>query len=302
MTPLEVRERSRPDAVGVGAARAPAGGGRRGWRGVGRRGVTGTGRHAAPPLRLDGWRLRAVRAVWLVVTIGSTTLVVAGFGRAFADPQLIALPALTDLFTQAGLDLRVMIAVALVVPFTTVAFISWLVYLRRSHDPMALLFAMMLLLLYAFASRTSLTFADHHLLRHAVSVLFAAAMICLALVLSLFPDGRRTPSWSGWLPVGATALVIAFPDGGRFLMDLIAGERQAAGPSRGLVAGWSVLLVLGLLAQTRRYRRVSGVTERQQTKWVVFPLASLVTLFAVVLLLAGLRPARRTAGWAPCCW
>jgi hypothetical protein len=265
-SPAEVREPSRPGAAEGGAAR-----------------------DAVPPLRLDGWRLRAARVVWLVGTVGSTALVVAGFGRAFADPQLVALPALTDLFTEFGLDLRVMIAVALVVPFATVVIISGLVYRRRSHDPMALLFAMMLLLLYAFASRTPLTFADHHVLRHAVSVLFAAATICLLLVLSLFPDGRRTPPWSGWLPVGATAFLIAFPESGRLLMDLIAGDLEAAGPSRGIAAGLSVLLALGLLAQIHRYRHVSGVTERQQAKWVVFPLAALVTLFTFVLLL-GLRP------------
>jgi hypothetical protein len=247
------------------------------------------GAAGALPARLDGWQLRAARTSWLAVVIGSTVFVAVGFGRALADPQLIALPALTDLFAALGLDLRLMIVVALLVPFVTVVVICGLVFRRRSDDPMALLFTLTLLLSYAFSSRTPLTYSDHAVLRHSVSVLFVAAMLCLILVLGLFPDGRWTPRWSRWQAVAATTLVAAFPDSGRLLMDLL-DDGSIGGPTAPVVGGWCVLIALGVLAQTHRYRRVSGLVERQQTKWVVFPLGLMMTLFVVVLLLAVLRP------------
>jgi hypothetical protein len=109
-----------------------------------------------------GWRreaaLHVMRAAWLAITVGLTTLVAVGFVRAFRDPELVALTPLTALFVAAGLDFRLMIAVALLTPFVTVVAICALVFARRSHDPMALLFTLTLLAFYSFGSRTLLTY------------------------------------------------------------------------------------------------------------------------------------------------
>jgi hypothetical protein len=252
--------------------------------------MTTTPHQPVLPARLEGRSLLVARAAWLVLVVASTTLVAVGFVRAFVDPRLVALPPLTDLFTALGLDFRLMIVVSLLTPFVTVVAVCALVFRRRSDDPMALLFTLALLLLYAFVSRTSLTFVDTPVLRHVVSGFFAAAMACLILVLSLFPDGRWTPRWSRWLPLASAVLVIAFPDSGRQLMAFIEGGVPVTGRSRMLVGGWAAVFTLGLLAQVRRYRHVSGAVERKQTKWVVFALGTMMVLFVVVLTTPLLRP------------
>jgi hypothetical protein len=127
-------------------------------------------------------------------------------------------------------------------------------------------------------------------LRHSLSVVFVAAVLCLVLVLVLFPDGRVTPRWSRWLPLAAVALFVAIPDAGRLLMGLLDGDTPATGRARVLVAGWSAVILLGLFTQVRRYRHVSGPVERQQAKWVVFPLGALLALFVVILALPVVTP------------
>ena len=83
--------------------------------------VTGRDRRRAParslPTRLEGRRLRVVRTGWLLVAVSLVVMVTGGFVRAFRQPELADLGTLMRLFTALGLDARLMIAVALVVPF-----------------------------------------------------------------------------------------------------------------------------------------------------------------------------------------
>lgn len=87
----------------------------------------------------------------------------------------------------------------------------------------------------------------------------------LALALALFPDGRFVPRWTRFyvLFVITYAYELFYLDGvirrqfGTFLFQLM------------LDAG---LVAIGVAAQVYRYRRVSTVEARQQTRWVLFGL------------------------------
>jgi hypothetical protein len=238
------------------------------------------------PDRLDGGALVAARSIWLFVCGGTVTLALIGFVRAFIDPMLIALPPLTDLLAALGLNFRVMMAVSLALPLTVVVAVSAVVFWRRSHDPMALIFTGALILLFTFSSRTLLTFADDPVLHHAVSVVFGLCAVALAVVLALFPNGRSVPHAARWLVVGAAGLVIAVPDGGHLMMILVDGEQQPNWRARAFAAGWFAIILVGLAAQAYRYRRVSTPTERQQTKWVMAPLGIVFVAFTVVAIAA----------------
>jgi hypothetical protein len=256
--------------------------------------VTPTDRASAwaLPERLGGMLLAVARLTWIGVALALAIVAGVGFARAFADPELVATPPLTDLFVVLGLEFRFMIAMSLVAPLVVGVCTSWIVFWRRSRDPMALLFTICLLLLLTYSSRSLLTFEDHPVLQHATSIVFAGAIVCLALILALFPDGRFVPGTIRWLPVGAVALVIAFPNGGDLLMRVIDGEVDG-GRTPILVVGFSSLLLVGMLAQIHRFRRVSTTAQRQQTKWVMVPLGGLFVLFVVAL---GLPVAFPTAG------
>ncbi len=103
--------------------------------------------------------------------------------------------------------------------------------------------------------------------------------------LYLFPDGRAVPCWARW-PIGlAMSVFAAFmvagildtaallpPDVWRFIIDLNGRVSFIF-----ILVLPALLLVLG--AQIYRYRRVSGPTERQQTKWFLLGLALFVAVF-----------------------
>lgn len=138
----------------------------------------------------------------------------------------------------------------------------------RSDDWFALLVALMLVLGSPGTTMRALGESSWGWQWSAHFVLFLGKVLA-ALFLSLFPDGRFVPRWTGWLLViwiplvGFLSLVSDLPYsaniGSPFLTSLIM-----------LVIG---LILLFLGAQCYRYRRVSGPVERQQIKWVVFGIA-----------------------------
>lgn len=251
------------------------------------------------PAHLQGWQRRVAQFVWVSLTVGVMAISAVGFARAFADPLLVALPPLTDLFVEFGWDFRFMIAVALLAPFLAGVVIAWIVFWRRSDDPMALIFTMAMLMLHTFASRNLLTFDADPVLRNAISVVFAVGMVCLSAVFAYFPDGTAAPTTSRWLPVTMLALVVAFPDGARLLLALLEEAIVLTARDVVFVFAWSGLFLLGLTAQVHRFRRVSGSVERQQTKWVMAPLGLTVCVFVLVLAIPVVVPESGDyVGWA----
>jgi hypothetical protein len=88
--------------------------------------------------------------------------------------------------------------------------------------------------------------------------------VSIILIAFLFPTGRFVPRWTGWLTV-ALIVLLAFQS---FFPDSpVNPNNWPAVPST-----LSLLGTFGALAfsQVYRYRRVSSVQQRQQTRWVVF--------------------------------
>ncbi|HSJ28199.1 MAG TPA: hypothetical protein VLB67_08290 [Acidimicrobiia bacterium] len=247
------------------------------------------------PTHIEGWRRRPVQVAWAVSILVVAVVVALGFSRALVDPELVTLPPLTDLFARFGLDNRLMIGVALVVPFTTTLAIAWIVFWRRNDDPMALAFTAGMVLLYAYTTRGLVALGDIPVLRHALPAVFALGMILLAVVLAFFPDGRAVPRSARWLPLAIAALIATRPDAGRVLMQAIEGQSR---DGRLFAIAWGGLLGLGLAAQAYRYRRVSGPRERQQAKWVMAPMAVAVVVTGLLLVGPLVLPAvADVAGW-----
>jgi hypothetical protein len=236
------------------------------------------------PARLHGRLLHLVRAAWLVIAVALVGAVTAGLVRAYGDPRLIELAPLTQLFEALGLNMRLMMGIALVAPFVVVVVVCAFVFRHRSADPMALLFTMMLLCLYSFSSRSLLGFADVPVIRHAPSVVFWLLGVSLTLVLALFPDGRFVPRSAMWLAPPMALVLVAFPDAPMLMESLVGGEASAR--ARTAFAAVIPLILVGVAAQAYRYRNVSGREERQQAKWVIAPLG----LWLVLVSLTGTLP------------
>ncbi len=147
--------------------------------------------------------------------------------------------------------------------------VSTLIVWRRSHDCMALLVAL-LLVTFGPLNATSTVLASPSPWQVPNQCLFFLANALVVLVFLLFPTGRFVPHWMRWTSVVLLAGLVPLA----FIAPLTLNTPL----------GWLVVLVfLGELAtlvvvQVHRYRQVSSPLERQQTKWVVFSLAVLVTL------------------------
>jgi hypothetical protein len=147
--------------------------------------------------------------------------------------------------------------------------VSTVIVWRRSHDRMAMLVALMLVT-FGPLNATSTLHASPSPWQVPNQCLFFLANALFVLVFCLFPSGRFVPHWMRW----TIGVLLA----GLIPLAFIAPLTLTT------PLGWLVVLVfLGegttlVVVQVHRYRRVSSPLERQQTKWVIFGLAVLVTL------------------------
>ena len=105
---------------------------------------------------------------------------------------------------------------------------------------------------------------------------------CLAAFLLTFPNGRFTPRWS-WL------LILLWL--GQFAFFMVSTTGIFADATDSLLVG-VVIVTWGstLSIQVYRYMRVYTYSERQQTKWLIFGLASGLLLTAASTILSHLLP------------
>lgn len=109
-----------------------------------------------------------------------------------------------------------------------------------------------------------------------IRVLQATGMGFLVAFYFLFPNGQFVPRWTR----SATLIVALYCLALLFTSDVVAVFNLTTPLGRSYFWGFMVLMVIGLVSQIYRYRTVSSIQERQQTKWVLLGLAvvSSVTL------------------------
>lgn len=170
-------------------------------------------------------------------------------------------PQTVQALEAVGLSVNAFVAYTLVLTLLTLL-ICWsvaaVIVWRKSGDWMALLVAVMLVLM-------GTSYVTHLLLQQPSPWQVPALLLDILtfgiffLVFCLFPSGRFVPSWLGFLPVGwiVWGLVTISLHGvpGFYSLHLV-----------GFLAG----LITIVSTQVYRYRRVSSLGERQQTKWVVW--------------------------------
>jgi len=106
-----------------------------------------------------------------------------------------------------------------------------------------------------------------------VTVLIHLGPLLLLLFLYLFPSGSFVPRWTATVFALVLLSLLLLSPFGPFTV-----------PDPFTFLAWNALLVIGIVAQIYRYRRVSSPVQRQQTKWIVFG----VTCMLLGLVLGGL--------------
>lgn len=248
---------------------------------------------AASPTISKRW-ISTLRLTWILLVAISIGLTIFGWdlsyrvtlgtceGRFCAEgdtslgAESIALGTALGLSTAASLILNLVVEILAVLPYLIVGYI---LFSRRSSDRLVWLGAFML---PAFGFATIATAIDN--MTHFSSWIGPTARIILAIgqisfltFFYVFPDGRFFLHWTRWVAVLWSLAFIAYIPLAPTGYDPFATE---------LGSILFILTVAGIVAtQIYRYRKVSSVTEKQQTKWVVIGLTISLGGFILSILL-----------------
>jgi hypothetical protein len=242
------------------------------------------------------WR-PVTRAVWLALVLLLLAIFIAGISPYYrelsmtctaGDCQLMALsPQEVQALRDLGLSLEFYARyIAGFDIFAAVIFILFagLIFWRRSDSWMGFLLSLGLVFFGTItALSTSALVRPYPSFRWPLFLLDSLAGIFFLLLFFLFPDGRFVPRW-------ARVIAIALVSG--MLIDVLLLTEDPLEPSNSLVEGilWLVGLLVGVLTQIYRYRRVSTPTQRQQTKWIMFGMIILLIVSLTWSLLVELFP------------
>ncbi|HKH57699.1 MAG TPA: GAF domain-containing sensor histidine kinase [Rubrobacter sp.] len=261
---------------------------------------------ASPVKPLSGLTLVLARGTWLVVAVLALGFFAAGIPSEFVMFHTVCQDAcLGGQVTQAGsralrdlglsLDFYAAYAVVHDVVFAAVyVAVAVIIFWRKSDERMALL-ASFALLTFGTAGLPNTTYAlsiEYASLWWPLSLLDFLGAASFGLFLYHFPDGRFVPGWTRWPVFAWIAWQLPaywFPSWDSFDLDGWTGWLT--------ITVWTAFLGTMIYTQTYRYLRVSGATERQQIKWVVFGISvAALVYFGVAVGLSPFAPAPRTPG------
>jgi hypothetical protein len=236
----------------------------------------------SPATVLHGRWLLLARVAWLAVSLVTLALFAASVPLTYGELHNMAFgpgasiwslnPEETHALGQLGLSTGIYAAffVTLEVLFVLgFAGVAGLIFWRKSNDWMALFVSLVLMMFGTNLLSAVPVLPVLHPWYLAYKAIEDLGFICFLLFFFLFPDGRFVPAWTrlaalAWVAFGLVKRLWPAPPA--WSSDLI----------------FAGLLGIGVVAQVYRYRRVSTLLQRQQTKWIVFGLLStFVALVAV---------------------
>ncbi len=243
--------------------------------------------------RLQGIWLVLARVVWVAVVVLALGLFIASIPTNFADLHILCTAASCSNVGQLTADyVRELNALGLSMDFYATYIVVFIIvfafgycavgavlFWRKSDDRMAL-FASFSLVMFPMAFTEVLATLSPSWWLPVQFVGFLGS-ICFVFFFYLFPNGQFVPRWMRWLSIG----VIVYWGAKNFfpLSPLNPFTRFPMLDVLTLV-GFVGTMVVG---QIYRYRRVSSLLQRQQTKWVVFGMSVAVGSYIGLSLLYG---------------
>jgi hypothetical protein len=247
-------------------------------------------RHHEADTQLHGRWLLLARIVWFALVALTLSIYIASLPDYFTELQTVCRLApcsygqlssdtvvvLQPLGLSVGSYAAFMFALATLVAlagFGTGGFIFW----RKSNDWMALLFALMGVMGGMLPVQLTMV-TSHSVWRLPISFAVELLLLLFFLAFTLFPDGRFVPRWTRWLFVvfSIESVVVTF------FTNLFTAPFEGIGVP--LVLQFFSLYAGLVIAQMYRYRYVSTLVQRQQTKWVVYGFTANIVVSVLVFL------------------
>jgi hypothetical protein len=245
---------------------------------------SGVGASSESASHLRGRWLLLTRVVWFCIlglTIGllvfSVPLRIESLlrrcDRPDCDPTRLTSAEMQVLEQTGSVSLYVGYQIALNTAFVLMFCAAATLIFWRKSDTRIGLYVSTMLLIYSLGATSTVDYllVSYPALTTPAMLLNVVGGILLGVFFYLFPDGRFVPRWTVWL----VPLVVVREFANSFLP-------YSPLPTVLVFA----VLATGLYAQVYRYRRVSGLVQRQQTKWFVYGMVIGVVGIVAVLTLS----------------
>jgi signal transduction histidine kinase len=241
-------------------------------------------------IRLSGRALAVARSLWLIVCVTATLAFL--FALPFRWIQLTH-PSPTNLSNLNALGITptfyaaymIFWEILIAAPYAIVGFIIF----KRCGDERIALLTSLFLVVFGVGSGTFTPtilalLGIHPALDFLQQSFGALSWITFAWFFYLFPTGRFVPGWTRWLALLWTLICMVW----NYLPD--SPWNPLNWPT------WLFAAVVGsfwatwMFSQIHRYRGVSKVVERQQTKWVVFAVSLIVIVMSMFSIIGAFVP------------
>ncbi len=225
----------------------------------------------APGRLSENW-LKVARAGWItlaILALGFLLTSLPGYASNFGE-QLAHVPAGNP--TQTTKIFAVANRFASLGSALLSLGLSWMLYRSKFKESAATALAFYLLLYGILMAGPMERWGAYWVGNSDFALLLQSILLATPTValLAIFPNGSFVPSWMRWVVLLSIPWSISL-----LFLPLPTGENVAQEPfTFTLLAIWYTLIILvSGYAQVYRYRHVSTIEERQQTKWVVFGFA-----------------------------
>jgi hypothetical protein len=237
-------------------------------------------RHHEGETRLQGRLLRVAQAVWILVAVLAFILFIVSLPPFYTQTQAVCTgsacngvqvsPEQAYALAAHGISLTsyAWYSVLVTILSTLIWFsVGWLIFWHKSDYWIALLVSIQAVTQGATKSIAAL--GSFPVLQYPASWLLYLNQILLFMVFALFPTGRFVPKWIRWLVLVWVAYnTVDF----HFHFTLQQVSWYPAFSFLFFIGFMGILVV----AQIYRYRSVSTPVQRQQTKWIVFAIATII--------------------------
>ncbi len=221
---------------------------------------------------------RVIHAAWIVLALAAFGMFVASLPAY----TLRAIGAQTDtVYDAPPAFVRVIILVnvlASIAAALTSLGLAFILFRRKPRDPMAM-YVSFYLLAYGVVAAGPLGMLDGSRPMTESAAILAEVVLLTTPTITLFfifPTGQFVPRWTRW----ASVLSVVFIGAGVALVrhPPSAFDFWSLSGLLLMIFAWTCF---AFYAPIYRYRRVSNLAERQQTKWVVFGMAMFLLLTAL---------------------